>query len=240
MVREELSWITAHEMREVDRIMMEDLGVDLLQMMEQAGMNLARLSSHLFQGGVPYGKSVLVLAGRGGTGGGAMAGARMLANRGALVRVLLPYPPVTIKGGGAEELAILTKMNIPVDTFKGAYPVGTHDLIIDGLLGYSLDGAPRGSIEKMIGRANDLDVPILSLDLPSGLDATTGNIPGAVITADATMTLALPKKGLKSAGNVAGDLYLADIGVPPFVYEKLSPDLKVPPLFNRSPIVRLY
>lgn len=92
----------------------------------------------------------------------------------------------------------------------------THDLIIDGIIGYNLQGSPRGNAAAMIKWANVQSAPVLALDVPSGLDAETGEIHLPVIKATATLTLALPKIGLKSsASDVVGELYLADIGVPP-------------------------
>ncbi len=98
--------------------------------------------------------------------------------------------------------------------------VGTGDLIIDAVIGYSLSGAPRGRALEMIEWANNTTTPVLSLDVPSGLDASTGEAPGAVIEATHTMTLALPKYGLCSAQ--AGELSLADIGIPVEVYRRLG------------------
>ncbi len=114
------------------------------------------------------------------------------------------------------------------------------DLIIDGIIGYSLQGAPRGAAAEMINWVNRLDTPVLSLDIPSGLDAGTGEIHSPAIHATATMTLALPKTGLRQPGaeNV-GELYLADIGVPPELYKNPLLKLQVGPIFQKDQIIRL-
>jgi len=100
------------------------------------------------------------------------------------------------------------------------------DLIVDALLGYSLSGAPRGRVADLIEWANATRALILSLDLPSGLDATTGNAPGAVIAPRWTMTLALPKTGLLPER--VGQLYLADIGIPDAVYQRMKLPYRTP------------
>jgi NAD(P)H-hydrate epimerase len=90
---------------------------------------------------------------------------------------------------------------------------------VDALIGYSLRGAPRGRAAELIALCNRCAGRVLSLDVPSGLDATTGDVPGVAIQPERTLTLALPKTGLHS---LPGDLYLADIGIPPQVYEQLG------------------
>jgi NAD(P)H-hydrate epimerase len=111
------------------------------------------------------------------------------------------------------------------------------DLVIDALVGYSLQGNPRGRAADLINWANDQPVPILSLDTPSGLDVTSGSAGEPCVKASATMTLALPKTGLTLAKALVGELYLADISVPALVYRRLG--VEVPDLFRMSAVVRL-
>ena len=115
------------------------------------------------------------------------------------------------------------------------------DLIIDGLIGYSLRGAPRGRAASLIEWANSQGTPVLSLDAPSGVDTTTGVVHSPAIKAAATMTLALPKEGLRAPGveNHVGELYLADISVPPELYAGPGLELKVGPIFAHDDIIRL-
>jgi NAD(P)H-hydrate epimerase len=115
------------------------------------------------------------------------------------------------------------------------------DLILDGLIGYSLKGAPRGHTAELITWANAASAPILALDVPSGLDAGTGTVHNPTIRAAATMTLALPKLGLRvsEAKPFIGELYLANIGVPRELYAEPSLGLQVPSIFTRDEIVRL-
>jgi len=111
------------------------------------------------------------------------------------------------------------------------------DVLIDALIGYSLESAPREPIATLIQSANVSRVPIVALDVPSGLDADTGRAPGEVIRASTTLTLALPKAGLMqpAARGWVGDLYVADISVPPSVYRRLG--LEVGPSFAEDDIV---
>lgn len=112
--------------------------------------------------------------------------------------------------------------------------------LIDAVIGYSLRGLPAGVVADLITWAGAVPTPVLSLDLPSGIDASSGRAPGLSIEANATLTLAMPKEGLRLAGpDRVGELYLADIGVPPTVYDPLvGRPIRSP--FSRSDIVRLW
>jgi NAD(P)H-hydrate epimerase len=105
---------------------------------------------------------------------------------------------------------------------------------VDALVGYSLRGAPRGKGAELIALCNQHAARVLSLDVPSGLDATTGEAPGVIVRPERTLTLALPKTGLQG---VPGDLYLADIGIPPELYHGLG--LPTAPLFEERYWIRL-
>jgi NAD(P)H-hydrate epimerase len=219
--------LTKDQMREVDRIMIEDLGISLIQMMENAGRNLAELALRRF-----HPARVIVLAWTGGNGGGGLVAARHLFNRGVDVQVGLARPVEAFDGVPARQLEILDGMRIPV--LVGA--VAPADLIIDALIGYSLRGDPRGRTRELIQWVNTAETPVLSLDTPSGLNVTTGEAADPCVEAAATMTLALPKRGLLDAPQV-GELWLADISVPPSVYRAF--DLEVGSLFEEDTIVRL-
>ena len=233
--------LTTEQMIEVDRAMIADYGIELIQMMENAGRNLAHLARERFLDGSPPGKHVVVLAGRGGNGGGALVCARRLANWGAVVEVRLTREPGDFEGVPAHQLGILSRIQLPI-TPPGATPFFSEstdiDLVIDGMIGYSLSGAPRGPAAEMIRWANGQRAPILALDAPSGMDTATGQVFDPSINAVATLTLALPKKGLRSGLAQVGELYLADISVPPALYEQCL-DLEVGNLFAESDIVRL-
>ncbi len=232
--------LDTEQMIEVDRAMIEDYEIELIQMMENAGRNLAHLARARFLEGNPRGKHVVVLAGRGGNGGGALVCARQLSNWGALVEVRLTREPGDFKGVPAHQLGILSRMQLTISPPSGTtFPSESSDvsLVVDGVMGYSLSGAPRGQAADMIRWANGHPAPVLALDAPSGLDTATGEVFDPTINATATLTLALPKQGLRSRAQV-GELYLADISVPPALYKQAF-GFEVGPLFAESDVVRL-
>lgn len=225
--------VAAEQMQEVDRIAVEEFGLGILQMMENAGRNLAlhvidmlgwkdyspeRGSGHA-QAAVPRAE-VTVLAGSRGNGGGGLCCARHLHNRGFRVSVLLSKEPAELGGASASQLRVLRAAGVnPVDPAQADDVLRRSRLVVDALVGYSLRGAPRGRVAELIDRCNAHARRVLSLDLPSGLHATTGETPGAIVRPERTLTLALPKIGLR---DVPGELYLADIGIPPQVYHGLG------------------
>jgi NAD(P)H-hydrate epimerase len=233
--------ISMEQMIEIDRVMMEDIGISLMQMMENAGRNLAHLARQRLLSGDPAGKAVVILAGTGGNGGGALVCARHLHNWGAQVQVFTTKPREAFTLIPARQLDILCRMGIPVSPASEINRVQSTDLVIDGLIGYRLVGAPRDAVAELIRWANAQSAPILALDIPSGLDSTTGEAFDPTICASATMTLALPKHGLlalKSAPFV-GELYLADISVPPELYQSQTIGIQVGLLFAKEDIIRL-
>ena len=239
---EAIPWITTGQMAAVDRLMVERYGVDLVQMMENAGRSLARLAMHRFLTERSGDDRVVILAGTGGNGGGALACARHLHNWGVSTRVYLSRPPSALKGVPAHQLRSLRAMRVPISgpsTVRAARE--RPSLIVDGVIGYSLRGAPRNGAAQLIDWANESGAPVLSLDVPSGLDATSGEALGVAIRATATMTLALPKTGLGIGAGPqrAGELYLADIGVPPQLYRKIGVDARTQALFAGASIVRI-
>src|SRR5215468_7394766 len=209
----EALYVTTPLMVEVDRSMMEDLKIELCRWMENAGRNLAHLTRIRFFDGDPQGRRVIVLAGGGGNGGGALVAARRLHNWGASVEVVLGQPISAMSKVPAHQLEIVRRLNIPVTAASAAGYLNSAHVILDGLIGYGLNGAPQGTVADLIRWANVQNAPILALDVPSGIDTTNGTFFDPVIRAAATMTLALPKEGLRAKGveRLVGELYLADI-----------------------------
>ncbi len=237
----DVPYLTAEQMREVDRAMMQDLNIQLIQMMENAGRNLAQLARVRFLGGDPRDKRVIVLAGAGGNGGGALVCARRLHNWGAQIHIFITRPDAEFALVPALQLDILRRMNVPAAQVDALAQVETADLIVDGVIGYSLKDAPSGTAAELIRWANAQGAPVLALDAPSGVDTTTGTVYDPAIKATATLTLALPKEGLRKPGVEAqvGELYLADIGVPPSLYAEPALGLRVGPIFAQDEIIRL-
>lgn len=210
--------LTAAEMHEVDRVAVEEVGLPLLSMVENAGALLALEIHEEIEG------PVAVLAGGGGNGAGGLCCARHLANHGVDVRVVLDRDPEDLAGAGATQWQILdaagvsTNANVDVALEEAAAAV-------DALIGYGLDGGPKGRVAGLIGALEEFPGWVLSLDVPSGVDATTGDRPGAAVDPDRTMALALPKLGL---GDVRGELVLADVGIPAGAFEQAGVDYESP------------
>ena len=168
---------------------------------------------------------VVVLAGSGGNGGAAICGARHLANHGVETVVCLSRAVEGLSPAAKEQLAIYRETDgLVVSVGKiGELAPG---VVIDGLLGYSLRGVPHGDMADLIEWCGRSGAKILSLDVPSGVDATTGEAAGAYVRPDRTMTLALPKTGLAEAET--GKLVLADIGIPAGVYARAGIGYRTP------------
>ena len=211
-------------MREVDRLLVDELGISLPRLMENAGRNLALLARELL-GGDATGASITVLAGRGGNGGGGLAAARHLAAAGADVDIALGAEELSL--AAAEQLVILRRMGVR-ERLRDE-----PELVLDALLGYGQRGAPRGEAARLIEWCGGRRV--LALDVPSGLELETGVLHEPHVRAEATLTLALPKEGLRAPA--AGRLYLADLAVPPLVYDRLGVEYVSP--FGRGTIVPL-
>ncbi len=214
-------------MREIDRIAIEETGPNLFQMMENAGRDLAELILERL-GSRWRAARIVVLAGSGGNGGGGICAARHLANRGADVTVVLSEPqrltPVT---------AWQHTMLGGTDSRSGSrLSLGRQviDLVVDALIGYGLRSAPDGAARDLIRWANDSRATLVALDVPSGLDATTGAAPGEAVRAQVTMTLALPKTGLHASQ--VGELELADLGIPAAAFRRAGLAY-VPPFGDR-------
>ena len=235
--------IDTPQMIEVDRLMMEDYHIELIQMMENAGRCLAIVARDVFLDSDPQGKKVAILAGTGGNGGGALVCARRLFNWGADVEVFVTDEESKMTPIPLHQRKILQRMNVPISSGEELPSSDKeYDLIIDGIIGYSVKGDPYGIPGKMINWTNNRPEKVLSLDTPSGLDLTTGIIHTPTVIADATLTLAMPKQGLfyEDSKRIIGELYLGDISVPPQLYEEPTLDLKAENIFRYSDIIKIY
>ena len=228
-------------MAALDQAMVDDLHIALPQMMEHAGRALARLAADRFLDAEPRDKRVTILAGKGGNGGGALVAARNLANWGTVVHVMVTHGDPELAEVTAHQLDICRRLGLPIAGAGDVEAPPAADLIIDGLIGYSLSGPPREPAAGLVRWANRRPAPILALDLPTGLDADSGQPCDPTIVAAATLTLALPKVGLSVPGAEAyvGELYLADIGVPPALVKRIVPEVGAVPPFSGGEMVRL-
>ena len=214
-------YVTAEEMRKIDDMSIREFQVDVLMLMENAGRATAIMGLQMLQGRT-IGKRVACLVGGGNNGGDGMVAARHLANWGANVEMIVGTIKDRMKNVPLGQLHILEKMGIPI--LSTHYILRDYDLLIDGLIGYGLEDNPRDRIATIIKDANASGRPILALDVPSGMNATTGKAYDPCIKATATLTLALPKTGFLAPGAslYVGDLYLADISIPRNVYQRFG------------------
>lgn len=215
--------VTTAQMREIDRVAIEETGPNLFQMMENAGHSLALCAIDML--GKHWRRAnVVVLAGSGGNGGGGICAARHLANRGVSVRLCL---------ADARGLAEVPAFQLHVYQSTSGRAVTVEqletevtDLVIDAIIGYGLQKPPYGAAQRLIQWTNRCGVSVLALDVPSGLDSTTGEAPGEYVKPHRTLTLALPKKGFLS--EKAGEIILADIGIPEGVFRTIGIDFSSP------------
>ena len=231
-----LVYLTAEEMAEADRMAIEDYGIDVIVLMENAGVAAARLARRMLGGDV-QGKNVCCLVGRGNNGGDGLVAARHLSNWGVGVRVILAGGRSDLRDVPARQLAIVDKMGIPV--VGPTEGLADAHLVIDALLGYGSRGNPREPAAGLIREGNASKAPILAVDIPSGMDATSGEPGDPTIEARATVTFGLPKTGFlnPSARRYVGELYLADISMPERVYASHSVQSW---LFAKDNLVRIW
>jgi hydroxyethylthiazole kinase-like uncharacterized protein yjeF len=204
--RDEVALITAAEASAIDVSARDWHGVPERVLMENAGRAAAQVLDRLF----PRGR-VLALAGSGKNGGDALVAARVLSAWGRDVRLMAV-------GARPPDPALLHSMEIALEPAELAEStIATADVLIDGLLGTGALGAPRSKIARLIDQANASGRPILALDLPSGVDPTTGKVAGTAVRAAATVSFGWPKIGclLHPARGYCGRLVGVDIGFPP-------------------------
>lgn len=229
--------VSADEMAAVDRVAVDDVGLPLLSMLENAGRNLARACRAVVDD-LP--RSALVVAGGGGNGGGGLAAARHLANQGVDVTVALDRDRGRLAGAPASQAETLDATDAtvvdPTDDVVDRVVdlVLDVDVAVDALVGYGLDGALEGTAGDLAQVVDQGAKRALSLDVPSGYVADSGAAPGRAVAPDATLTLALPKRGL---ANVPGDLLLGDVGIPAGVYDRAGVDAPDPDVFRGEHVV---
>jgi NAD(P)H-hydrate epimerase len=209
--------ISVAEMLEVERVADEETGPSLLQMMEHAGLELAITALGML--GESWVRAhIIVLAGDGSNGAGGLCAARHLASRGADVMVILGRPLTGVTGVLGEQLRTLREAPARVILWSDAFDIGEADLVIDAISGYSLKEVPTGVTMALIRATHVAAAPVLSLDVPSGIDADNGEAPGVMVQPVRTLALGLPKQGLRFEN--AGVLLLADLGIPPGVFAR--------------------
>lgn len=213
---DELGDLTSEDVARLDAEALE-CGVGTLQLMEVAGWQIARCAWHQV-GNRPT--DIGVVAGYGNNGGDGLVAARHLATWGCSVRAVVVAEKSRVRGVvlGHVAAARACAIDVRLDTDPAAVIelAAGKALVIDALLGTGLRSAPRDPQAGAIRALNRAGAPILSIDVPSGLDATTGEAFDPCVRATLTCTLTAMKQGLRSSGAsaYAGAVWVADIGMP--------------------------
>lgn len=229
-------------MREVDRRAVEEFGIPSIVLMENAAIHLAEAVLDILE---DSGKEdgAVVVAGTGNNGGDGLAAARHLANAGVPVHIVLAGAPGRLKGDAATNLRIVEAMRLSLTIADEADAGGTlrrvaqelgPAVVVDALFGTGLTGPVRGAAAALVAAINEIGedgASIVAADLPSGLDAETGEAlgiaPAGAVRADVTVTFAGLKRGfltLAAQGHV-GEIMVADIGAPMELVASLGEEL---------------
>ncbi len=213
--------LTASEMARLDRQTIEEIGIPGIVLME----NAARGAAEFFLREVPdlLKRRIAVVAGAGNNAGDGFVLARIFHNQGAAVRVVCLRSPDRLQGDALTNFRILGKMDVPVvvwdegkDFSTQWHGIAQSDAVIDAILGTGLKSEVQGLYRQIIEALNTLPVPVLAVDVPSGLDASTGKPLGAAVRAQATATFGFLKVGhvVSPGEEYAGKLHVVDIGIP--------------------------
>ena len=221
--------LNAAQMREADRRTIEEIGIPSLVLMENAGRQVVAaieaVHSDLSE------QHVAVLCGRGNNGGDGFVVARTLMQRGVDVSVFLIGLVAEVRGDARTNLEILGRLGVTVVEIADSQAWELHfsqvseaTLIVDAMFGTGLSAPLSGLMETVVADVNGSGIPIVAIDLPSGLSADSHKPIGVSIEAGMTVTLAAPKLALvlPPAENHAGDVVIADIGIPTDVIESLD------------------
>jgi NAD(P)H-hydrate epimerase len=218
--------LTASEMARLDRQTIEEIGIPGVVLME----NAARGAAEFFLRTVPdlLKRRIVVVSGGGNNAGDGFVLARLFHNKGAAVRVVCLRSPDRLQGDALINFRILERMNLPVvvwdedrDFANQWHWIEQNEAVVDAILGTGLNSEVQGLYRQVIEALNTLTVPVLAVDVPSGLDTTTGRPLGAAVRAHATATFGFLKVGhLVSPGeNYVGEIHVVDIGIPPSLAE---------------------
>jgi ADP-dependent NAD(P)H-hydrate dehydratase / NAD(P)H-hydrate epimerase len=221
--------LNARQMRAADRRTIEDIGVPSVVLMENAGRQVVAALEALIDD-LPS-RRIAVLCGTGNNGGDGFVVARVLAQRGIEAPVFLLGEGASVRGDARINLDILGHVGVPVVEIADAAAWELHgshvtgaDVVVDALVGTGLSRPLTGLHETVVGDINGSDVSVVAVDLPSGLSADSADPIGPAIVAALTLTRGAPKVPLvlAPAERSAGDIVVADIGIPPFVVDEVE------------------
>ncbi|MEM7130637.1 MAG: NAD(P)H-hydrate epimerase [Chloroflexota bacterium] len=235
---QEVPTLTLEDTARLMQVMVEDCYITHLQMMENGGRCLAELSRRLLDNDV-VDRPITLLSGRRGCGGIGLVAARHLHNWGAWVQVVTTHPAEQHSGLPAFHLAALQSADVATTWADDGWELPPADLVVDALIGTGLIESPQGTTRELILLANSSHAPVLSVDMPTGMAPNTGELTSPHISAGATLSMGIPKRGLGREENQAvyGTLYVADIGIPETAFEKA--EVTMPNLFAHDTVVQI-
>jgi len=208
-------------MRLLDKKAQEDFNIPAATLMENAGRQTASLAAEMLGLNEKKGGRVAVFCGKGNNGGDGLVAARLLKEENIEVTAYILADPSELSGLAAQNFDALRKSggNAVIINGKEIFdkrPISGYDLIIDSIFGTGFQGAPSGFIAEIISAINSSGVPVLSVDIPSGLDATTGHCPGECVKAAKTISFGLPKTGFytEKGPEMTGRVIVRNIGFP--------------------------
>jgi NAD(P)H-hydrate epimerase len=219
--------LTRRQVREVDRRAIENFRIPGIVLMENAARNAADVAWDMLD---RRPQNVTIVCGGGNNGGDGLAIARHLHNRGANVQILLAIDPIKYAGDAAINWAIVQAMGLEVagaDEAAELLSPFAANLIIDALFGTGLAQPPRPDAQAFIARINASTVPVLAIDLPSGMDCDTGEPLESCVRATRTVTFVAEKSGFANpdSAEFTGDITVADIGCPRELIDDVLRDL---------------
>ncbi len=211
--------VTSDEMRALDRAAIQDYGIPGVVLMENAGRAVAEAAAQMAAPMLPD-AHILVVCGRGNNGGDGLVAARHLHNKGLSVQICLLAEPDDLSGDAATNYNIARQMGLTINPMPQAQELldslREADLVIDAILGTGISGEVRGAARAAIEAINQAALPVLAVDIPSGVSADTGAILGEAVAADRTLTLGLAKVGHYSypGRKYCGEVEVIDISLP--------------------------
>jgi NAD(P)H-hydrate epimerase len=218
-----MKWVTCDQMRAIDRRAIDQFGIPALILMENAGRGAADEAAKLYRSRSLSGPA-LIFCGAGNNGGDGFVVARHMANAGFEVRIFCTAARAKIdrQREAGINLTICERMDLPIRDLDTPERVGAirpeltpGALIVDAVFGVGLASAPREPQATLLRILAESRLPVLAVDVPSGLDADSGKPLGIALPADVTATMACPKVGLgEHAKAFVGSLVVVDIGAP--------------------------
>jgi NAD(P)H-hydrate epimerase len=215
--------VTSSQMRNIDKKTIQGIGIPGLELMEKAGNGTAQVAKRML--GEPDDKAVAIFCGRGNNGGDGFVVGRYLAQWGAQVQFFLTAKRSDLKGDAKTNLEKAVDLDLPIMEILKEKDIPSQikaDLIVDALFGTGFTGEITGYMSDIIERINSSGLPVLSVDIPSGLHADTGQYAGPCVRAHRTATMALPKIGhfVFPGKAKSGKVSVVDIGVPQHVVDE--------------------